>query len=115
MCPLPSPPLLNVGCGKSGFSLHSDGAGHKCLTLGYNGEERGLGGEFAVTSGRYDTLGMNGRDVYKFATREVTESAGVVHRALFFLASFAVSSSSSSRLISSAEIENRAWYRFMFP
>lgn len=57
--------------GVLGFSLHSDGAGHKCLTLGYNGEERGLGGEFAVTSGRYDTLGMNGRDVYKFATREV--------------------------------------------
>lgn len=55
-----------------GFSLHSDGAGHSCLTLGYNGEERAIGEKFAVTTGRYGTVGMNGREVYKFATREAS-------------------------------------------
>ncbi|CAN0006643.1 unnamed protein product, partial [Choristocarpus tenellus] len=54
-----------------GFSLHSDGGGHNCLTLGYNGEGQELGGKFSVSDGSYSTLGMNGREVYKFATREV--------------------------------------------
>lgn len=55
----------------SGFSLHSDGGGHESLTLGYDGEERKLGENYAVTEGKYGSLGMNGREVYKFATREV--------------------------------------------
>lgn len=55
----------------TGFSLHSDGGGHKSLTLGYDGEERKLGDKYAVTKGRYGSLGMEGREVYKFATREV--------------------------------------------
>ncbi|CAM9692602.1 unnamed protein product [Ectocarpus fasciculatus] len=57
--------------GLLGFSLHSDGGGHKSLTLGYDGEERKLGDKYAVTKGRYGSLGMEGREVYKFATREV--------------------------------------------
>lgn len=55
----------------TGFSLHSDGGGHKSLTLGYDGEERKLGDKYAVTRGSYGSLGMEGREVYKFATREV--------------------------------------------
>lgn len=55
----------------AGFSLHSDGEGHKCLTLGYDGEKQALGDDFTVTSGSYAPLAMNGREVYKFATREV--------------------------------------------
>eukprot|EP00904_Undaria_pinnatifida_P004319 jgi/Undpi1/13889/HiC_scaffold_9.g03540.m1 len=57
--------------GLLGFSLHSDGKGHGSLTLGYDGEERPLGDKYAVTKGKYGTLGMNGREVYKFATLEV--------------------------------------------
>ncbi|CAM9246187.1 unnamed protein product [Scytosiphon promiscuus] len=60
------------GAGLLGFSLHSDGGGHKSLTLGYDGAERKLGaGKYAVTKGSYGSLGMEGREVYKFATREV--------------------------------------------
>lgn len=55
----------------AGFSLHSDGGGHESLTLSYDGEERKLGDSYAVSKGRYGSLGMNGREVYKFATREV--------------------------------------------
>lgn len=62
-----------VGC--AGFSLHSDGGGHKSLTLSYDGEERKLGEKYAVSKGRYGSLGMNGREVYKFATREVSVEA----------------------------------------
>ncbi|CAN0141042.1 unnamed protein product [Ascophyllum nodosum] len=57
--------------GLLGFSLHSDGAGHESLMLEYDGKERALGDKYAVTTGHYGTLGMNGREVYKFATREV--------------------------------------------
>eukprot|EP00752_Nemacystus_decipiens_P003059 g2836.t1 len=59
------------GAGLLGFSLHSDGGGHESLTLGYDGDERKLGEKYAVTEGKYGSLGMNGREVYKFATREV--------------------------------------------
>ncbi|CAN0425017.1 unnamed protein product, partial [Hapterophycus canaliculatus] len=59
---------------RTGFSLHSDGGGHKSLTLGYDGVERKLGAsKYAVTKGSYGSLGMEGREVYKFATREVRE------------------------------------------
>lgn len=60
----------------AGFALHSDGGGHKSLTLSYDGEERNLGDNYAVSKGKYGTLGMNGREVYKFATREVRETGG---------------------------------------
>lgn len=42
------------------------------MTLGYDGEERKLGDKYTVTRGKYGSLGMNGREVYKFATREVS-------------------------------------------
>ena len=61
---------------QQGFSLHSDGKGHGSLTLGYDGEERPLGDKYAVTKGKYGTLGMNGREVYKFATLEVRKRNG---------------------------------------
>lgn len=63
--------LYSLSLSVTGFSLHSDGGGHGSLTLGYDGEERKLGDKYAVTEGKYGTLGMNGREVYKFATREV--------------------------------------------
>ncbi|CAM9601589.1 unnamed protein product [Chrysoparadoxa australica] len=80
--------------GVLGSSMHSDGRGHGKLALGYSGTERDLGdngdlpyssylavftdhccasaaGGFQVSSGGYQPISMNGREVYKFATREV--------------------------------------------
>lgn len=64
--------MRDIAIAHSGFSLHSDGGGHESLTLGYDGEERKLGDKYTVTRGKYGSLGMNGREVYKFATREVS-------------------------------------------
>eukprot|EP00611_Tribonema_gayanum_P016391 TRINITY_DN2855_c0_g1_i4.p1 TRINITY_DN2855_c0_g1~~TRINITY_DN2855_c0_g1_i4.p1 ORF type:complete len:316 (-),score=100.87 TRINITY_DN2855_c0_g1_i4:98-1045(-) len=58
--------------GVLGFALHSDGGGHESLKLGYKGtKETPLGGGKSVTTGQYAAISMNGREVYKFATREV--------------------------------------------
>ena len=60
--------------GLLGFEMHSDGKDSEKLQLPYSGSSRTLatGGEgHAVTTGAYAPITMNGRDVYKFATREV--------------------------------------------
>lgn len=54
-----------------GWEMHSNGAGRKDLNLCYSGEPRELGDVATVTSGTYDTIAMNGMDVYKFATTKV--------------------------------------------
>jgi 3-oxoacyl-[acyl-carrier-protein] synthase-3 len=63
---------VGSGGGLLGWAMHSDGGGHNCLTLEYQGEEKLLTQGKGVTSGRkFAPLQMNGREVYKFATREV--------------------------------------------
>lgn len=57
-----------------GSSAHSNGKGYKELNCGYMGEARHVAtpGEGTVLSkGSYGRLSMNGKEVYKFATREV--------------------------------------------
>ena len=55
-----------------GFELHSDGKSQQNLCLGYDGSQVSLAdGKHTVTSGAYKPISMNGREVYKFATREV--------------------------------------------
>lgn len=61
-----------ASAGLLGFEMHSDGSGHEELQLPYGGETISLAeGKHTVTSGSYDNIGMNGKEVYKFATREV--------------------------------------------
>jgi len=67
-----------------GFEMHSNGEGHPNLNLEYNGDERALASIGSVTSGAYNTIAMNGKEVYKFATssapsvvKEALENAGV--------------------------------------
>lgn len=58
--------------GVLGFELHSDGKSQQNLCLGYGGSQVSLAdGKHTVTSGAYKPISMNGREVYKFATREV--------------------------------------------
>lgn len=60
--------------GVLGYSAHSNGKGYDDLNLGYCGSPRHVatpGEGTTVSSGSYTKLSMNGREVYKFATREV--------------------------------------------
>lgn len=60
--------------GMLGYSAHSNGLGHDDLMLGYKGEKRMIatpGEGTELSSGSYNNISMNGREVYKFATREV--------------------------------------------
>jgi len=56
-----------------GFEMHSDGAGYCNLQLPYQQSDRAVGPEHSVIEGKYTPIGMNGKEVYKFATREVPE------------------------------------------
>jgi len=59
--------------GVLGYSVHSDGVRNKELNCSYKGEKRSInvGDGVDVSSGSYDYITMNGKEVYKFATREV--------------------------------------------
>ena len=62
--------------GLLGFALQSDGKDQHKLTLSYAGLTQKLdiptkSGGASVSNGGYAPIGMNGKDVYKFATREV--------------------------------------------
>jgi len=60
--------------GMLGYSAHSNGLGHDNLMLGYKGEKRMIatpGDGTELSSGSYSNISMNGKEVYKFATREV--------------------------------------------
>lgn len=57
-----------------GSSAHSNGLGYKELNCGYAGSARHVatpGEGTTLSSGSYNRLAMNGKEVYKFATREV--------------------------------------------
>eukprot|EP00633_Aureoumbra_lagunensis_P003384 CAMPEP_0197290728 /NCGR_PEP_ID=MMETSP0890-20130614/9529_1 /TAXON_ID=44058 ORGANISM="Aureoumbra lagunensis, Strain CCMP1510" /NCGR_SAMPLE_ID=MMETSP0890 /ASSEMBLY_ACC=CAM_ASM_000533 /LENGTH=362 /DNA_ID=CAMNT_0042762957 /DNA_START=189 /DNA_END=1277 /DNA_ORIENTATION=- len=60
------------------FALKSNGADQRHLTLGYHGKdkrlalgEKGKEREIIISKGGYAPILMNGKEVYKFATREV--------------------------------------------
>jgi len=62
------------GAGILGSSAHSNGLGYKDLNCGYGGSERNIatpGEGVNLSRGSYNRLAMNGKEVYKFATREV--------------------------------------------
>ncbi len=63
--------------------LRSDGSLNGCLTLAYAGEGELLpDNEVAVEQGGYQSVAMNGQEVYKFAVRRVPEILDkVLHRA----------------------------------
>lgn len=73
------------GPGMLGFEMHSNGAGRCELNCGYDySDETVLGGVATVTSGAYNPIDMNGKEVFKFATTKVPavlkegmENAGV--------------------------------------
>jgi len=57
-----------------GSSVHSNGKGYKELNCGYGGSARHVatpGDGTVLSEGSYNRLAMNGKEVYKFATREV--------------------------------------------
>ncbi|KAL7558538.1 hypothetical protein ACA910_008129 [Epithemia clementina (nom. ined.)] len=60
--------------GLLGFSAHSNGHSYGDLNCGYRGEPRPVatpGEGTTLSSASYNKLSMNGKEVYKFATREV--------------------------------------------
>jgi len=57
--------------GVLGYEMHSNGAGRQDLALPYGGEPRKLQSIATVTRGDYSPITMNGKEVYKFATRVV--------------------------------------------
>lgn len=62
-----------------GFELRSDGSQNGCLTLSYQGQPRDLANTVA-SQGNYQSIAMNGREVYRFAVNKVPE---VIEKALF--------------------------------
>ncbi|MEB3210076.1 MAG: beta-ketoacyl-ACP synthase III [Leptolyngbyaceae bacterium] len=63
-----------------GFELRSDGTQNGCLTLAYGTETRDLADGVTAQQGTFQTIAMNGQEVYKFAVRKVPE---VIEKALF--------------------------------
>merc|ERR1719491_2242553 len=62
------------GIGILGSSVHSNGLGYEELKCGYQGSERLVatpGDGIILSKGSYNGMSMNGKEVYKFATREV--------------------------------------------
>jgi len=55
--------------GVLGYEMHSNGAGRQDLCLPFGGKERKLESIATITTGDYDSISMNGKEVYKFATR----------------------------------------------
>lgn len=56
-----------------GFEMHSNGDGYCNLQLPYEQKDKAVGPDHHVIEGGYRPIGMNGKEVYKFATREVPE------------------------------------------
>ncbi len=56
-----------------GFELRSDGTQNSCLTLPYRAQTEALSEEVAVQQGGFESITMNGQEVYRFAVRQVPE------------------------------------------
>lgn len=63
-----------------GFELCSDGSQNSCLNLAYQGTKKTLVDEITINQGSYQSITMNGREVYRFAVAKVPE---VIEKTLF--------------------------------
>lgn len=63
-----------------GFALHSDGCLNDCLNVSYQAEAKSLTEDINVSQGTYQSISMNGKEVYRFAVNRVPE---IVEKALF--------------------------------
>jgi len=63
-----------------GFELRSDGTQNSSLNLAYQGQSQNLCDGVEVDRGAFNPITMNGKEVYRFAVRQVPE---VLEKALF--------------------------------
>lgn len=63
-----------------GFELRSDGTQNQCLNLAYQPQPKELVAGVTIGQGSFQTITMNGQEVYRFAIRRVPE---VIEKALF--------------------------------
>lgn len=63
-----------------GFELRSDGTQNECLTLAFQPQPHELTEGVTVGQGSYQSIAMNGQEVYRFAVKRVPE---VLEKALF--------------------------------
>jgi 3-oxoacyl-[acyl-carrier-protein] synthase III len=63
-----------------GFEMYSDGTLNHCLNIAYQGKPKTLTEGISVSSGTYQPVTMNGREVYRFAVDKVPE---VIEKALY--------------------------------
>ncbi len=63
-----------------GFELKSDGSQNDCLNLAYQAQPKQLLDGVEVSNGTYQSITMNGKEVYRFAVQRVPE---VIDKALF--------------------------------
>jgi 3-oxoacyl-[acyl-carrier-protein] synthase III len=63
-----------------GFEMRSDGTQNACLNLAYQGQPRDLIQDIHASSGCYQPITMNGKEVYRFAVEKVPE---VIEKAMF--------------------------------
>jgi 3-oxoacyl-[acyl-carrier-protein] synthase-3 len=63
-----------------GFEMRSDGTQSDCLTLPYQSSQQPLVADKSVQQGGFQTLTMNGKEVYRFAVKRVPE---ILEKALF--------------------------------
>lgn len=68
------------GNGLLGFEMRSDGSQHQALTLSFQPQPLTLGDEATVGQGNFQSIVMNGQEVYRFAVKKVPE---VIEKALF--------------------------------
>jgi 3-oxoacyl-[acyl-carrier-protein] synthase-3 len=69
----------NPGDRLLGFELRSDGSQNHCLNLAYQGQPHDLIDGVTINQGRFNSITMNGQEVYRFAVKRVPE---VIEKAL---------------------------------
>jgi len=62
------------------FEMHSDGSLNGCLNAAYSDDAKPLTTDVTIQNGQYNTVTMNGREVYRFAVKRVPE---VLEKSLF--------------------------------
>ncbi|OCQ99654.1 3-oxoacyl-ACP synthase [Oscillatoriales cyanobacterium USR001] len=63
-----------------GFEIRSDGTQNACLNLAYRPQPKELITGVTISQGAYQTITMNGQEVYRFAVKKVPE---VIEKALY--------------------------------
>lgn len=68
--------------GLLGFEICSDGTQNSSLNLAYQGQPKPLNKTLTISQGNYQSITMNGKEVYRFAVAKVPEVIGkALHRA----------------------------------